>query len=326
MKIILPGGSGQVGQILARHLHAAGHQVIVLSRTPKPTLWRTLPWDGHTLDPAWTRALERADAVIHLSGRSVNCRYNTNNRKEIIASRVTPTRLIGHAIQQCDEPPRVWMNASTSTFYRDARDKPQDEFTGELGGAEPGVPDTWNFSIDVARRWEDAFYACKTPTTRKIALRSSMTMSPDPGGVFSVLLGLVRFGLGGTQGPGDQYVSWIHDADYVRAIDFLLRHEDICGPVNLTSPNPLLNKDFLAYLRKAWGVPFGLPAPGWMLELGAVILRTETELILKSRRAVPTVLLQNGFTFDFPTWPEAVEDLVARTREAQAPQPLPEDG
>jgi NAD dependent epimerase/dehydratase family enzyme len=153
-----------------------------------------------------------------------------------------------------------------------------------------------------------------------------MTMSPDPGGVFSVLLGLVRVGLGGTQGPGDQYVSWIHDADYVRAIDFLLGHEAICGPVNLTSPNPLPNRDFLATLRKAWGISFGLPAASWMLEIGACFLRTETELILKSRRAFPSVLTQHGFAFDYPTWPEAAENLVARTREAQAPQPVHEDG
>jgi uncharacterized protein (TIGR01777 family) len=292
--------------------------------------WRTAAWDGRKADPAWTRHLEGADAVIHLSGRSVNCRYNIANRKEIIDSRVATTRCLGKAIAHCDNPPRVWMNASTSTFYRDARDKPgdheQDEFTGESGGSEPGVPDSWNFSVDVARRWEDAFYAAETPHTRRIALRSSMTMSPDPGGVFSVLLGLVRTGLGGTQGPGSQYVSWIHDFDYARAVDFLLVHRDICGPVNLTSPQPLPNRDFMAALRKAWGKSFGLPAASWMLEIGACFLRTETELILKSRRAVPTVLLRNGFAFEFPAWPEAAADLVARTREAQLPQPVPEDG
>ena len=312
MRIILPGGSGQVGTILARHLHASNHEVIVLSRTPRKTPWQTILWDGINLKPAWTQTLETADAVIHLSGRSVNCRYTPANRKEIIASRVIPTLLIGEAIARAKNPPRTWMNASTSTFYRDARDAPQDEFTGELGGSEPGVPDTWNFSIDVARQWEQAFYASDLPHTRKIALRSSMTMSPDPGGVFSVLLGLVRIGLGGTQGPGDQYVSWIHDRDYCRAIDFLLTHEDIAGPVNFTAPNPLPNRDFMRELRSAWGMPLGLPASRWMLEVGAVFMRTETELILKSRRAVPSVLLQHGFDFQFPTWPEAARELVAR--------------
>jgi uncharacterized protein (TIGR01777 family) len=314
LRIVLPGGSGQVGTILARHFHVAGHDVTVLSRSPKPAPWKTLPWDGQTLDPSWTRTLEAADAVIHLSGRSVNCRYTPENRRIIIDSRVIPTLLLGRAIEQAMTPPKLWMNASTSTFYRDARDRPQDEFTGDLGGSEPNVPDTWNFSIDVARRWEEAFYTSTTPATRKIALRSSMTMSPDPGGVFSVLLGLVRLGLGGAQGPGDQYVSWIHDRDYTRAIDFLIAHEDIAGPVNLTSPNPLLNRDFMRILRRAWHTPIGLPAATWMLEIGAAFLRTETELILKSRRAVPTLLVQHGFGFDFPEWPKAAQDLVRRAR------------
>ncbi len=314
MRIVIPGGSGQVGTILARHLHAGGHRVTVLSRNPKPAPWQTLPWDGVNLNPVWTDTLEDADAVIHLSGRSVNCRYTPENRREIIDSRVMPTLLIGRAIEQAKRPPKVWMNASTSTFYRHALDRPQDEFTGELGGDEPGVPDTWNFSIDVARRWEEAFYASTTPATRKIALRSSMTMSPDAGGVFSVLSKLVRLGLGGTEGSGRQYVSWIHDRDYCRATDFVLAHAEIAGPVNFTAPNPLPNRDFLRELRRAWGVRFGLPANAWMLEIGAVFMRTETELILKSRRAVPSVLLRHGFGFEFPHWPEAAADLVERTK------------
>ena len=310
MRILLPGGSGQIGQILARHLHKRGHQVTVLSRTPDAAPART-PWP--TVD--WTHLpdlLEISDAVIHLSGRSVNCRYTPANRKEIIDSRVEPTLTIGKAIAAAKNPPKVWMNASTSTFYAHTFDHPQDEFTGEPGGSEPNLPDTWRFSLDVAHRWEQAFYSIPTPKTRKIALRTSMTMSPDPGGVFSVLTGLVKAGLGGTQGPGTQYVSWIHDADYARAIDFLLTHQEISGPVNITAPSPLPNRDFQRDLRQAWGMAVGLPAATWMLEIGAIFLRTETELILKSRRAVPTVLLQNGFTFDHPTWPTAAKDLVTR--------------
>ncbi len=322
MRIVIPGGSGQVGTIIARHLHAKGDEVTVLSRAPKPAPWRTLSWDGRTLDPAWTSMLEGADAVIHLSGKSVNCRYNEANRKEIINSRVVPTRLLGEAIAACKAPPKLWMNASTSTFYRDARgahDRPNDEFTGELGGDEAGVPDTWNFSIDVARRWEQAFYASELPRTRKIALRSSMTMSPDAGGVFSVLSGLVRAGLGGTEGDGQQYVSWVHDLDYCRITDFLMEHEEISGSVNITAPNPLPNRAFMRDLRQAWKVPVGLPAYRWMLEIGAVFLRTETELILKSRRAVPTKLLQSGYQFAFPGWAEAAADLAGRSRKERAP-------
>ncbi len=317
MRIVIPGGSGQVGTIVARHLHAQGEEVTVLSRNPKPAPWRTLPWDGRTLSPAWTDTLEAADVVIHLSGKSVNCRYSAANRKEIIDSRVIPTLLLGEAIAACRTPPKLWMNASTSTFYRDARgahDHPNDEFTGELGGDEAGVPDTWNFSIDVARRWEQAFYASNLPHTRKIALRSSMTMSPDKGGVFSVLSGLVRAGLGGTEGDGKQYVSWVHDLDYCRITDYLIAHDDISGPVNITAPNPLPNWQFMRALRNAWRAPIGLPAYNWMLEIGAVFLRTETELILKSRRAVPTKLLQHGYQFAHPTWPEAAQDLATRTK------------
>jgi len=314
LRIVIPGGSGQVGTILVRHFHAQGHEVTVLSRRPAAAAWRTIRWDGATLDPAWTQELEGADVVIHLSGRSVNCRYNAENRREIIDSRVIPTLALGRAIEQAKTPPRLWMNASTSTFYRHALDRPQDEFTGELGGFEPGAPDTWNFSIDVARRWEEAFQASTTPATRKIALRSSMTMSPDRGGVFSVLSGLVRAGLGGTQGSGRQFVSWIHERDYCRATDFLIEHEDIAGSVNLTSPNPLPNREFLQTLRQAWGRSFGLPATAWMLEIGAFFLRTETELILKSRQVVPTLLQQHGFSFDLPRWSEAAADLVLRSR------------
>lgn len=314
MKIVIPGGSGQVGQILARYFHAKGDSVTVLSRSPKTTTpWRTILWDGKTLGP-WTAELEGADAVIHLSGRTVNCRYTPENRREILDSRIVPTRLLGRAIEQATQPPKVWMNASTSTVYRHALDRAQDEFTGEIGGHEPDVPETWNFSVGVGLQWEQAFYESNTPATRKIALRTSMVMSPDRGGVFSVLLGLVRFGLGGAQGNGRQYVSWMNDQDYARAIDFLLQHEDISGPVNMTAPAPEPNRDFMRAIRQAWKMPLGLPAYAWMLEIGAVFLRTETELILKSRRVVPGVLLQKGFQFKFPAWTEAAQDLVARIR------------
>ena len=218
------------------------------------------------------------------------------------------------------------MNATTSTIYRHALDRPQDEFTGQLGrrtggpstSEQPNLPETWAFSVDVAHQWEEAFHAVATPGTRKIALRSSMVMSPDAGGVFSVLSGLVRAGLGGTQGPGTQFVSWMHDQDYARAIDLLLAHPEIAdetgGIVNMTAPGPLPNRDFMRELRRAWHMPVGLPAASWMLEIGAVFLRTETELILKSRRVTPAVLLKHGFAFQFPTWPEAARDLADRMR------------
>lgn len=328
MRILIPGGSGQVGTLLARHLFANGHEVTVLSRHPKAhpeQRWRTLAWDGVN-EGAWAEEIHRSDAVIHLSGRSVNCRYNAANRKEIIDSRVNPTLLLGHLIAASPTPPRIWMNASTSTFYRHSFDQPNDEFTGVLGDLpsqrgqhEPAnLPETWSFSIDVAHRWEEALAAVATPNTRKIRLRSSMTMSPDAGGVFSVFSKLVRMGLGGTQGPGTQYVSWIHDVDYCRITDLLLAEPEITdetdGVVNFTAPNPLPNRDFMRILREAWGVRFGLPAASWMLELGAIPMQTETELILKSRRVVPGLLEKQGFEFLYPTWQEAAANLVLRSR------------
>jgi uncharacterized protein (TIGR01777 family) len=313
MKIVITGGSGQVGTVLARSFHQRGHTVIVLARTLQPTPWQTILWDGTSLG-AWVSAIDGCDVLINLAGRSVNCRYNAANRKAILDSRVLSTRILHQAVASSRYPPPVWLNASTATIYRHSLDRPMDELTGELGGNEPGAPDTWNFSIQVAKAWEEAFFATETPRTRKVALRSAMTFSPDPGGVFDVFLGLVRRGLGGTNLPGTQYVSWIHETDFIRAIDLLIERDDLSGPINLASPNPLPNRDFLRILRAAWGTRIGLPATRWMLELGTFLLRTESELVLKSRRVIPTRLLNAGFTFTYPTWPEAAQELVARWR------------
>jgi uncharacterized protein len=259
-------------------------------------------------------ALDGADVLINLSGRSVNCRYNQANRREIKASRLVTTRLVGDAIAQASQPPAVWMNASTATIYTHITDRPMDDVDGVIGGRERGLPSTWAFSYDVATSWEGAFFQADTPRTRKLALRSAMVMSPDKGGVFDTLLNLVRLGLGGSAGSGRQFVSWVHDVDFVRAIEFLIGRGDLDGCVNVTAPNPLSNRDFMAALRRAYGAPVGLPATSWMLEIGAFFLRTETELILKSRRVVPRRLLEAGFDFRFPSWSEAAADLVERWR------------
>ncbi|MGH9736412.1 MAG: TIGR01777 family oxidoreductase [Candidatus Acidiferrales bacterium] len=315
LRVVLLGGSGQVGTMVARHLHAVGHDVVVIARTsPANVPWRTVQWDGKALGD-WRREIDGADIVINLAGRSVNCRYNAANRREIKDSRVVTTKLVGQAIAQASCPPRLWMNASTATIYRHALDRPMDEATGELGGNELDAPSTWRFSIDVAKSWEEAFFAAVAPGTRKVALRSALIVSPDRGGIFDTLLSLVRHGAGGTSGSGKQFVSWVHDEDFVRALDYIIAHEDIDGVVNIASPNPLPNKEFMAGLRKAWATKIGLPATEWMLEIGAVFLRTETELILKSRRVVPGRLLAHGFQFDFPEWPAAARDLVARWRQ-----------
>lgn len=317
MKIVIPGGSGQVGTILARALRQARHDVVVLSRHPQSAPWRVVAWDARTLG-AWTGELEGATAVINLAGRSVNCRYNSRNRRDIVNSRVESTRLLGEAIGRARVPPRVWLQSSTATIYAHRFDAPNDEATGILGGSETYAPDTWRFSIEVATAWEKALDEAGTPRTRKVKLRSAMTLSPDRGGVFDVLLGLVRRGLGGAAGNGRQYISWIHERDFVRAVLWLIEHQEIEGPVNLSAPHPVPNAEFMRVLRCAWGIRVGLPAPKWLLEIGAVFLRTETELILKSRRVVPGRLVQGGFTFDYPEWPAAAKNLCARWRQMRA--------
>jgi uncharacterized protein (TIGR01777 family) len=316
MKIVISGGSGQVGTILARAFHARGDDVTVLSRNPSPAPWRVAAWDPTTVGP-WRQDVDGADVVINLAGRSVNCRYHAKNRHEIMQSRVVSTRVVGQAIAAAARPPRVWLQASTATIYAHRFDAPNDELTGVLGGSEPGAPPAWRFSIDVARAWEAALTVAATPGTRKVAMRSAITMSPDRGGPFAILLGLVRRGLGGPSGGGRQYVSWIHDGDFVRAVDWLIERDDVSGPVNLAAPNPLPNAEFMRELRRSWGAPIGLSATKLMLEFGARLLGTETELVLKSRRVVPGVLQRHGFEFHFPVWPDAARDLCRRWRLAR---------
>ena len=313
-RIVIPGGSGQVGHILARYFHSMGQRVTVLSRHPRTEPWVVLPWDGVTEGP-WIEALEGCDACINLAGRSVNCRYHAANRREIIQSRVLSTKLLNQVLSGLRNPPRVWLNASTATIYRHALDRPMDEAHGELGGNEPGAPDTWNFSIDVAKSWEQAFFEHALPRTRKVALRSAITFSPDRGGAFDVLLGLVRRGLGGAQGSGDQFVSWIHEMDFARSVEWLMAHEDYEGVINLAAPNPLRNRDFMRAMRQAWGTVPSVPLMPWMVELGAVFMKTESELILKSRQVVPGRLTEAGFAFQYRQWPAAAQELVARWKQ-----------
>lgn len=315
MKIVIPGGTGQVGTLLARAFRVDGHAVVLLSRRPASGNGAAVYWDGESLG-AWVHDLEGADAVINLAGVSVNCRYHAVNRRRILASRIRSTRVIGRALAECVRPPRVWLQASTATIYAHRYDAPNDEATGILGGTEPDVPDTWRFSIDVAKAWERAADEAILPYTRRVLLRSAMTMSPDRGGVFDVLLQLVRHGLGGRHGDGRQYMSWIHERDFVRAVYWLIEHDDLAGPVNLAAPIPLPNADFLRDLRHAWGIGIGLPASRWMLEVGTFLMRSESELVLKSRRVVPGRLLAAGFTFDFPTWPAAAADLCRAWKES----------
>jgi uncharacterized protein (TIGR01777 family) len=305
VKIVIAGGSGYLGGQLADWLTAGGWQVTVLSRRTNRDSGgiRYAVWDGDTVGE-WAREIDGADALINLAGRSVNCRYNEANRREIYDSRLKSTRALGEAIAGAKRPPLVWLNASSATIFRHAEDRPMDEATGEIGHG---------FSVDVCQRWEAEFEHADTPHTRKVALRSAMVFGPGRGGVFEAFHTLARRGLGGTLGTGRQYVSWIHVRDFCRAVDWLRKH-DLSGPVNLASPNPLPNREFMRILREEVGVRFGLPSTRWMLEFGALMLGTETELLLKSRRVIPGRLLESGFTFDFPEWRGAVRDIRALER------------
>lgn len=312
-RVILAGGSGFLGQALARYLTGVGWEVVVLTRSPGRSegAGRQVGWDACNLGP-WQAELEGARAVVNLTGKSVDCRYNRRNRKAILESRVNSTRVLGEAIARCVQPPEVWLNASTATIYKHTFGPPWDE-AGEVG-ADPAAKD--EFSLEVALAWEKALNQASTPETRKLPLRLAMVLGHGKNSVFPVLSRLARFGLGGTMGSGRQFVSWIHERDFCRAVEWLLEHKDISGPVNLVAPNPLPNREMMQTLRQVCHVPLGLPAPAWLLEVGAFFLRTETELIIKSRRVIPQRLLESGFRFEYPTIAEAFADLARSDKGA----------
>ncbi|MDR3726141.1 MAG: TIGR01777 family oxidoreductase [Terracidiphilus sp.] len=323
LRIVLPGGSGQVGQMLARHFQERGHLVTVLTRGPYTAPWQTVHWDAEHRG-AWIETLEGADVCINLAGRNVNCRYTPANRKAIYDSRIQSTQLLNQVLGELTDPPRLWLNASAATIYRRVldgkNDLPVDETSAVVDGSEPeteGWSERRGFSSRVARDWEAAFFETETPRTRKVALRSAVTFSPTPGNVFAVLSNLVRLSLGGKQGNGRQFVTWIHETDYARAVEFIIAHEGLEGPINIAAPNPLPNREFMAGLRDAWNMPNGFPAPSLAIHLGALLMRTEAELVLQSCRAVPGRLLEAGFAFEFPEWAEAAEDLVMQWRNRE---------
>ncbi len=306
MKIVIPGGTGDRGRAAARHWTSAGHEVVVLTRSPKGP--GQVAWDAQTLGD-WAVEIDGADVVLNLAGRTVNCRYNTENLRQMMDSRVRSARVVGQAIQQAKNPPKVWLQMSTATIYAHRFDAPNDEATGIIGGDEPNAPPKWIASIDIAKAWEGELEKADTPATRKVAVRASMVMGSEKGGIYDTLVRLARRGLAGRAGDGKQFISWIHEADFHRALDFIIEHEDLSGPVNVASPNPLANQEFNRILRQSLGMKIGLPSAKWMLEVGARLMGTETELILKSRRVVPGRLLEAGFQFDFPLWEEAAGNL-----------------
>jgi uncharacterized protein (TIGR01777 family) len=309
-RIIIAGGNGFIGRLLTESLVSGNNDIVVLTRSPGPAAQsiRQVRWDGRTLGD-WARELDGASALINLAGRSVNCRYNERNRREILESRVDSTRALGEAIARCSTPPRVWLNASTATIYKHTFDQPMDEATGIIG-ATPEAKDA--FSIEVARAWEETLDKAPTPATRKVAMRTAMVFAASKGGAYRVLRGLTRWGLGGAVAAGRQFISWIHEVDLCNCVQWLIDRDDFSGPVNLASPNPIPHREMMEIMRRECGVPFGLPATRGMLEFATFVHRTEAELIIKSRRVVPGRLLAAGFQFRFPRMEDAVREIESR--------------
>lgn len=291
-KIVIAGGTGFIGKYFSKHFSKLGYQVFIISRQEKSISWND---EKRIID-----ALENAEMLINLAGKSVNCRYNKKNQEQIINSRVETTKILGEAILKCNKPPQLWINSSTATIYRHAIDRPMTESTGEIGTG---------FSVNVAKKWEKIFFEFQLSNTRQIALRMAIVLGKE-GGVVKPLTNLVRFGLGGKQGSGNQMFSWIHIEDLFGIILFLQSEKELSGVFNCSSPSPIDNQTLMKLLRKTMKVNIGLPSPEWMLKIGAVLIGTETELILKSRWVIPEKLVKNGYNFKYPKIDEALNDIL----------------
>jgi uncharacterized protein (TIGR01777 family) len=319
-KIIIAGGTGFIGQEMTRYF-GKENKIVILTRQAVHTKnnrnkynslsekdllnTRFVKWDGKTTG-SWTTELEDADLIINLAGKTVNCRYTAANKKEIFDSRTDAVQAIGDAVRKCNNPPRLWINASSATIYRHALDRPQDEYNGEIHNG---------FSVQVCRKWEKTFYEQNTPSTRKVAIRMAITLGP--GGVLIPYFNLLKFALGGQQGNGEQMYSWVHIDDTCRMIEWIQSHEELEGTYNCSSPYPVPNKVFMQTLRKTTGQLFGLPAFVWMLKIGALLIGTETELVLKSRWVLPTRILETGFQFKYPLLKDALADIVNKVPRKQ---------
>ncbi|WP_422657473.1 TIGR01777 family oxidoreductase [Paenibacillus sp. EC2-1] len=293
-KVVLAGGTGFIGTFLEDKFKDLGYEVHIISRQKQH-----ISWEDHE---GIIAAIDDADLLINLAGKSVDCRYNEKNKQEIMSSRTETTSILGEAIENCSSPPPLWINSSTATIYRHAEDRPMTEEDGEIGSG---------FSVEVAEAWEQAFFSFQLPHTRQVALRIAIVLGPD-GGVMTPFINLARFGLGGVQGPGNQMFSWIHIEDIFGIIMFLKEREDLSGVFNCSSPHPVTNREFMAELRRTMNIKFGLPSPKWLLELGAVVIKTETELILKSRWVIPDRLERAGYPFKYMKIDQALSHILER--------------
>jgi uncharacterized protein len=299
-KLIITAGTGFLGQVLIRHFKDTFDEIVILTRG-KSELKNDIKyvhWNAKTLT-GWESELENADVLINLAGKSVDCRYTLQNKKEILDSRIDSTAILNEAVLGCKNAPKHWLNSSTSTIYRFSLDKQMDETTGEIGD---------DFSMNVAKNWENTFFEVATRRTLKTALRTSIVLGKN-GGAFVPLKTLAKIGFGGKQGKGNQFISWIHEKDFARAIAFIIEKQ-VTGVVNIVSPKPVPNGDFMATLRQTIKMPIGIPMPEFLLKTGAKIIKTETELVLKSRNVIPKRLQENGFRFEYDTLEKAIRNLI----------------
>ena len=298
-KLIITAGTGFLGQVLANYFKNKFEEIIIFTRGKSEIKdeIKYVNWNAKTVD-GWEKELENADVLINLAGKSVDCRYSEENKEEILASRIDSTKILNLAVLNCKNPPKHWLNSSTSTIYRHSLDKQMNEIDGEIGD---------DFSMNVAKSWEKAFFETETPKTLKTALRTSIVLGKN-GGAFLPLKNLAKLGFGGKQGKGNQFISWIHEEDFARAVAFVLEKE-LIGVVNIVSPKPIQNVSFMKILRKSLGVSTGIPIGEKLLKLGAKIIGTETELVLKSRNVIPKRLLENGFEFEFGDLGKAFKNI-----------------
>jgi uncharacterized protein len=301
-KLVITAGTGFLGQVLVNHFATIFEEIIILTRGKSEIKnnIKYVHWDAKTLT-GWENELENATALINLAGKSVDCRYTPENKKEILDSRVDSTAILNEAVLGCKNAPKHWLNSSTSTIYRFSLDKQMTEETGEIGD---------DFSMNVAKIWEKTFFEVQTKRTLKTALRTSIVLGKN-GGAFVPLKALANIGFGGKQGKGNQYISWIHEKDFASAIEYIIQKE-MTGIVNIVSPKPISNQNFMQKLRKTLHMPIAIPIPEVLLKIGAKIIKTETELVLKSRNVIPQRLQENGFVFEFDTIEKAFQNLIQK--------------
>lgn len=299
-KLVIAAGTGFLGNVLINHFKNKFEEIVILTRGESKTLdtINYVTWDAKTLS-GWEKELEDTDVLINLTGKSVDCRYTESNKNEILNSRIDSTKILNQAVLQCKKPPIHWLNSSTSTIYRHSIDKEMDEVEGEIGN---------DFSMNVAQSWENSFFEIETPKTLKTALRTSIVLGKK-GGAFLPLKNLTKFGFGGKQSNGNQFVSWIHEKDFARAIEFII-DKKIVGVINIVSPKPIKNKDFMKTLQKSLKVAIGIPIGIRLLKIGAKLIGTESELVLKSRNVIPKRLTENGFDFEYGDLKKTFDNLI----------------